>query len=116
MAVSARLDAQQEETPTLYVVFAGLYTDSRRGTGDIVAVSASLLDARQAFRAVRMGVADRDGWGELTEVADGGNPRRLGWFGVDRWPRANPLAALLRESQPTGRVRRWRPQRTAPRQ
>lgn len=109
MAVSARLDAQQEETPTLYVVFAGWHTDSRRGTGDIVAVSASQDEARQAFRAVRMRVADRDGWGELTEVTDGGKARRLSWFGVDRWPGANPLAALLQEQGATARARRWRP-------
>lgn len=115
MAVSARLDAQQDETPSLYVVFAGWHTDSRRGTGDIVAVSASQEEARQAFRAVRMRVADRDGWGELTEVGGGGKVRRLGWFGVDRWPRANPLAALLREPGPREGARGWRPRRLAPR-
>ncbi len=108
MAVSARLDAQQEETPTLYLVFAGFHTDARQGTGDLVAISASQEEARQAFRSVRLRLADRDGWAELTAVTDGGNARRLSWFGVDRWPRPNPLAVLLREPGDATQVRRRR--------
>lgn len=108
MAVSARLDTQQEETPTLYLVFAGLHRDVRQGTGDLVAVSASQEEARQAFRAVRLRVADGDGWAELTAVTDGGNARRLGWFGVDRWPRPNPLAVLLREPGDAAQLQRRR--------
>ena len=108
MAVTARLDAQQEETPTLYLVFAGFHSDARQGTGDLVAVSASQEEARQAFRAVRLRLPDRDGWAELTAVTDGGNARRLSWFGVDRRPRPNPLAVLLREPGETAQVRRRR--------
>ena len=77
MAVSARFDAQQEETPTLYLVFAGLHGEPRRGTGDLVAISASQEEATEAFRAIRLRVADRRGWAELTEVSDGGQARRL---------------------------------------
>jgi len=106
MAVSARLDAKQEETPTLYLLFAGLHSDARQGTGDLVAITASQEEARQAFRAARLRLADRDGWAELTAVTDGGNARRLSWFGVDRWPRPNPLAALLREPEDTAQVQR----------
>lgn len=108
MAVTARLDAQQEETPTLYLVFAGLHSEPRRGTGDLLAVSSSQEEAMEAFRAVRLRVADRDGWAELTEVTDGGKARRLSWFGVDRWPRPNQLAALLREPRHSPELQRWR--------
>ena len=108
MAVTARLDARQEETPTLYLVFAGFHSDARQGTGDLLAISASQEEARQAFRALRLRLADRDGWAELTAVTDGGNARRLSWFGVDRWPRPNPLAVLLREPGDIAQVQRRR--------
>ncbi len=108
MTASARLDVQQEGMSTLYLVFAGLHSEPRRGTGDLLAVSASQEEAMQAFRAVRLRVADRDGWAELTEVTDGGTARRLSWFGVDRWPRPNQLAALLREPRDSPELQRWR--------
>ena len=113
MAVSARLEAEEQLPTTIYLVFAGLHGDTRRGTGDLVAVSASQEEARQAFRAVRLHVGDRDGWAELTAVTDDGKARRLSWFGVDRWPRPNPLAALVREPADTGQVQRWRPRRAS---
>src|SRR5688572_19164830 len=101
MVVPSRFDAQQDGRPTLYLVFAGLHHDARRGTGDLVAVSASPEEARQAFRSVRLQLADQDGWAELTAVCDGGKTRRLSWFGTDRWPRRHPLADLVRGSDDT---------------
>jgi hypothetical protein len=95
MAVPSRFDTQHDGRPTLYLVFAGLHRDTRGGTGDLVAVSASPEEARQAFRSVRLQVADRDGWAELTAVCDGGKTRRLSWFGTDRWPSRHPLADLV---------------------
>jgi hypothetical protein len=95
MAVPTRIDPYQDSQATLYLVFAGLHRDARRGTGDLVAVSASHEVAREAFRTVRLRLADRDGWAELTAVSDGGKTRRLSWFGTDRWARPSPVTALL---------------------
>jgi hypothetical protein len=94
MAAPNRPGQQTEGPPTLYLIFAGLHGETRRGTGDLVAVAASPDEARQAFRAVRLQLRDRDGWAELTAISEGGKARRLSWFGVDRWPRPNPLAAM----------------------
>lgn len=110
VAVRGRLDAQQPG-PTLYLVFAGVHGDSRRGTGDLVAVSACHEEARQAFRALRLGLGTREGWAELTVVTDGSAPRRLSWFGVDRWPRPNPLTRLVHEPDDRPPRHRWRPAR-----
>ena len=115
MVFSAPLDAQQE-TPTLYLLFAGFHSDARQGTGDLVAISASQEEARQAFRAVRLRLADRDGWAELTAVTDGGSARRLSGCGVDRCPRPNPLAVLLREPGGTAQGQRKRLRRAGRRQ
>lgn len=54
-------------------------------------MSASHDEARAAFQALRLGLADEDGWGELTAVTHG-RTRRLSWFGIDRyrWARPNP--------------------------
>ena len=101
MAVPSRFDSQHDGRPTLYLVFAGLHHDARRGTGDLVAVSASPEEARQTFRSVRLQLADRDGWAELTAVSDGGKTRRLSWFGTDRWPSRHPLASLVHGPEDT---------------
>jgi hypothetical protein len=108
MAVPSRFDTQHDGRPTLYLVFAGLHRDARRGTGDLVAVSASPEAAREAFRSVRLQLADGDGWAELTAVSDGGKTRRLSWFGTDRWPRPHPLAALVCGVDGTGHEPRRR--------
>lgn len=108
MATSARLDLQHEGTPTIYLVFAGLHSEPMRGTGDLLAATASQEEALRAFRAVRLRVDDRDGWAELTEVTDDGTARRLSWFGVDRRPPQNQLAALLREPRDSPELQRWR--------
>jgi hypothetical protein len=96
MAVPSRSEPDEGTRPTLYLVFAGLHREKRRGAGDLVAVSASRDEARDAFRAVRLGLADDDGWAELTAVSDGAT-RRLSWFGTDRWARPNPLTALANQ-------------------
>ena len=96
MAAPSRPDTDERACPTLYLVFAGRHSENRRGAGDLVAVSASHDEAREAFRAVRLGLADEDGWAELTAVSDGGKTRRLSWFGTERWSRPNPLAGLVR--------------------
>ncbi len=97
MAVPDRIDAHDDETHTLFLVFAGLYGHAGRGTADLVAVTASSEEARRTFRDVRLHVADGHGWAELTAVSDDGRAKRLSWFGVDRWPRPNPLAGLVGE-------------------
>ena len=107
MAAPVRTDPGEGGQPTLYLVFAGRHSENRRGAGDLVAVSASHDEARAAFRALRLGLADEDGWGELTAVTHG-STRRLSWFGIDRWARPNPLTALLKQQPPTGTVHRWR--------
>ena len=101
MAVPSRFDAQQDGRPTLYLVFAGLHRDARGGTGDLVVVWAGPEAAREAFRYVRLQLADRDGWAELTAVSDDGKTRRLSWFGTDRWPSRQPLAALVHGADDT---------------
>jgi hypothetical protein len=108
MAVPTRSDTHQDGRPTLYLVFAGLHRDARRGTGDVVTVSASAEEARQAFRAVRLQLPDREGWAELIAVTHGGKARRLSWFGVDRWPRSHPVATLVPEPEHTSPDRRLR--------
>lgn len=110
MAVPVRPDGK-DGRPTLYLVFAGLHRDARRGTGDLVAVSASRDEAREAFRAVRLGLTDGEGWAELTAVSDGGGSRRLSWFGVDRWARPSPLVALVRDHDGAPHAHRWRRRR-----
>lgn len=108
MVAPIRSDAGKDARPTLYLVFAGLHKDARRGTGDLVAVSASRENARATFRAVRLRLADRDGWAELTAVSDDGTTRRLSWFGTDRWTRPNPLAELVHgEAGAAPTPRRW---------
>ncbi len=94
MATPNRPGRQAEEPSTLYLIFAGLHGETRCGTGDLVAVAATPDEAREAFRAVRLRLTDRDGWAELTVISEGGKARRLSWFGIDRWPRPNPLAAM----------------------
>ena len=108
-----RSDTRRDASPTLYLVFAGLHRDARRGTGDLVAVSPSRENARDAFRAVRLRLADRDGWAELTEVSDDGTARRLSWFGTDRWTRPNPLAAFVHAGGGTAPTSRRRLRRAA---
>jgi hypothetical protein len=112
MVAPTRSDTPQDARPTLYLVFAGLHHDARRGTGDLVAVSPSRENARAAFRAVRLRLADGDGWAELTEVSHDGTARRLSWFGTDRWTRPNPLAALVHGEGAAATSRRRR-RRTA---
>lgn len=114
MPVLARPVTNDFVGPTFYLLFAGLHGEPRRGSGDLVATLASQEAARQAFRQIRLHLADRDGWAELAVVSDGGRTRRLSWFGVDRRPNDNPAAALLdqmRFDADPGRTageRRWR--------
>jgi hypothetical protein len=96
MAVPSTSEPDEGARPTLYLVFAGLHREKRRGADDLVAVSASRDEARDAFRAVRLGLADDDGWAELTAVTDGAT-RRLSWFGTGRWARPNPLTAMAHQ-------------------
>lgn len=107
MAAPSRMEPREGGRPTLYLVFAGRHGESRRGTGDLVVVTASHEEAREAFRAVRLALADEEGWAELTLVTDGAT-RRLSWFGVDRWVRPSPLAALVEGQHAGGTVYRWR--------
>lgn len=113
MVAPARHGEQKEGPSTLYLIFAGLHGDTRCGTGDLVAVMASPDEARQAFRAVRLRLTDRDGWAELTAVSEGGKARRMSWFGVDRWPRPNPLAMMPVGPAAEAGIRGWRRRRLA---
>ena len=108
MVAPIRSGNSQDASPTLYLVFAGLHKDARRGTGDLVAVSSSRENAKATFRAVRLRLADGDGWAELTAVSDDGTTRRLSWFGTDRWARPNPLVGLVQgEAAGAPQSRRW---------
>ena len=113
MAAVDRPGQQTEGPSRLYLIFAGLHGEARCGTGDLVAVAASPDEARQAFRAVRLRLTDRDGWAELTVVSEGGKARRLSWFGVERWPRPNPLAAMPVGPAEQVSIRGWRRRRVA---
>lgn len=119
MAASRRLEAQEGDPPTLFLIFAGLHRDVRRGTGDLVAVLASEDEARRTFREVRLRLADRDGWAELTAVSDGGTAKRLSWFGVGRWPASNTMARIVGQppaatTRTTAHLHRWRARRRTP--
>lgn len=114
MPAPNRSSADSTEAPTLYLVFAGLHGQSRRGTSDLVATLASQSEAREAFRQIRLQIPDRDGWAELTAVSAGGKAKRLGWFGGDRPPGNSPATWLLansnrggQEEDTAGRSRRW---------
>jgi len=114
MPAPDRLNTDSPDAPTLYLLFAGLHGESRRGTSDLVATLASQREAREAFRQIRLQLPDRAGWAELTAVSAGGNAKPLGWFGRDRQTGNNPAAWLLaggnvagREEETPGRRRRW---------
>lgn len=100
--------------PTLYLLFAGLHGQDRRGSGDLVATLASPAEAKEAFRQVRLQLPDRDGWAELTAVSAGGKVKYLGWFGRDRQVGSGPAAWTVAEGKalppagPAARARRWR--------
>ena len=112
MAVPSHTDPESDVSQTLYLVFAGLHAHAAGGTADLVAATSSPEEAQRTFQAVRLKVADREGWAELTSVSADGTTKRLRWFGVDRRPRRNPLAAaVLREPAEAVQLSRWRQRR-----
>ena len=115
MAIPDPIHGDDDRTHTLYLVFTGLYGHAGRGTADLLVVTASADEARNTFRAVRLRIPEGRGWAELTAVSGDGRTTRLSWFGVDRWPRPNPLADVVRDA--AGAVSRpwWRPRLVAKR-
>jgi len=86
--------AQAGETG--YLLRAG--TDVRFGVcEEILGRFVEEEDARQAFLAVRLSPAYRDGWAELLGVSDGRTPRPLCWFGA-----RSSLIELRQERQAQG--------------
>lgn len=68
--------------PALYLLFAGRHGHPSHGVGSLVAAYASADEARAAFRQARLQLSDREGWAELSRVADGTKVKRVSWFGA----------------------------------
>jgi hypothetical protein len=80
--------------PTLYRLVTG---GRNRPRGDaVVTTFTNELQARAAFREVRLRLSDREGWAELMVEAGGARPRMLSWFGDPRG--VAPLAQRRRSS------------------
>jgi hypothetical protein len=73
---------ERPHSPVLYLLFAGRHGHPTHGVGSLVAAYASPEEARAAFRHARMQLSDREGWAELTMVADGARVKRVCWFGA----------------------------------
>jgi len=107
-------DITPDAIPTVYLLFAGVHGQDRRGTDDLVATLANPREATEAFRQLRLQLSNRDGWAELTAVS-AGNMKRLGWFGRDQ-PQRSSLAALAlacgdgttSTTESTAGARKWR--------
>ena len=74
--------ADRPRSPALYLLFAGRHGHPAHGAGSLVAAYASAEEARAAFRHARLQLSDREGWAELTLVADGTRVKRVSWFGA----------------------------------
>ena len=98
MAVMER-SGDHTGSPVLYLLFAGRHGHPSHGVGSLVAAYASVDDARAAFRHARLQLSDREGWAELTMVAEGTKAKRVSWFGVVPGP-IDPHPAWL--STPPG--------------
>ena len=81
MAVTER-SGREADGPALYLLFAGRHGHPSHGAGSLVATYASAEQARAAFRSARLQLSDREGWAELTSVADGTKVKRISWFGA----------------------------------
>ena len=98
MAAADRL-IENNGAPVLYLLFAGRHGQPAGSTGSLVAVFASGDEARAAFRQARLRLSDREGWAELTMVADGARAKRVSWFGQDRRRKDEPLLLLAPEGR-----------------
>jgi hypothetical protein len=98
MAALNRPIDDQGPPPTLYLLFAGRHGNPTPGIGSLVGAFASHDDACAAFRHARLRLSDREGWAELTVVAEGARPRIVRWFGEDRPSRSHQLSTLLSTS------------------
>lgn len=98
----AALDGRSDNyggAPVLYLLFAGRHDRPAGSTGSLVAAFASGDEARAAFRQTRLGLSDREGWAELTMVADGAMAKRVCWFGQDRRRRDQPALMLATDGR-----------------
>ena len=100
MAVMERFGSGTDSS-ALYLLFAGRHGHPSHGVGSLVAAYASAEEARAAFRSTRLQLSDREGWAELTIVADGTKVKRVSWFGAVP-ERIDPHPAWL--SAPAHRV------------
>ena len=109
MAALNRPSDDQVGPPMLYLLFAGRHGHPAPGVGSLVAAFASRDEACAAFRQTRLQVSDREGWAELTVVAEGSGPKLVRWFGVDRPRRRDRsstwLSASARAAMPAPRRR-----------
>lgn len=94
MAISVR-HTDTAGCPTLYLLFAGRHGQLTAGTGSLVAAFASSDEARAAFCQTRLRLSDREGWAELTMVADGAKAKTVSWFGQDPRRTDRPASWLL---------------------
>jgi len=101
------------DSPALYLLFAGRHGHPSHGAGSLVAAYASADEARAAFRQTRLQLSDREGWAELTMVADGTKVKRVCWFGTTPG-RIDPHPAWLSAPQHAKTAKGRSPRRRSP--
>jgi hypothetical protein len=102
------------DSPGLYLLFAGRHGHPAHGVGSLVAAYACAEEARAAFRQARLQLSDREGWAELTMVADGTRVKRVCWFGAVPGPIDPHPAWLSAPDRGVGTARGGAPRRPLP--
>lgn len=64
------------------LLFAGRHNELRRGAGDLAGWFECEDEAMAAFREIRAGRSDGDGWAELVTLERGPRPAVRAWFGL----------------------------------